>query len=78
MMRVLIAEDNSLVTMMREKLGRDVEEACQKLPSQEEIDLALRDINMQKRSGIEVLQTVGQQISIPRYFSCSLLGRKFY
>lgn len=83
-MRILIAEDNSLtlvgLTMMLEKLGHDVvatasdgEEACQKLLSQK-IDLALLDINMPKKSGIEVLQTAGQQISIPRYFSYSLLG----
>lgn len=86
-MRVLIAEDNSLtlvgLTMMLEKLGHDVvatasdgEEACQKLLSQK-IDLALLDINMPKKSGIEVLQTVGKQISIPCIFLTAYSDESF-
>lgn len=86
-MRVLIAEDNSLtlvgLTMMLEKLGHEVvatasdgEEACRKLLEQE-VDLALLDINMPKKSGIEVLQTISQKISIPCIFLTAYSDENF-
>lgn len=86
-MRILVAEDNSLtlvgLTMMLEKMGHEVvaavgdgEEACRKLLDTQP-DLALLDINMPRKSGIEVLQEVGQQLEIPCIFLTAYSDESF-
>lgn len=86
-MRILIAEDNSLtlvgLTMMVEKMGHQVvatasdgEEACEKLRNTE-LDIALLDINMPKKSGMEVLRSLGDELDVPCIFLTAYSDENF-